>query len=45
LFNSDKDFEMVCSAAGLDWNDFRARLLKIGRQIQMEGPLNFPIAA
>ena len=45
LFNSDKDFETVCSAAGLDWSDFRARLLKIGRQIQMEGPLNFPIAA
>jgi hypothetical protein len=42
LFDSDKDFEMVSSAAGLDWNNFRVPILKIGRQTQMEGLLNFP---
>lgn len=45
LFNSDKDFEMVCTAAGLNWQDFRAKLTKIGRQVQMEGALKFPMAA
>jgi hypothetical protein len=39
LFESDADFEMVCSGAGLDAGDFRARLLKIGRRIEMDGPL------
>jgi hypothetical protein len=45
LFDSDKDFEMVCSSAGLNWQDFRARLLKIGRKVEMEGVLKFPLAA
>ena len=45
LFNKDRDFEMVCSAAGLDWQDFRARLLRIGRQVEMAGPLSLPLAA
>jgi hypothetical protein len=31
LFHNDQDFEMVCSGAGLDRNDFRTRLLHIGR--------------
>jgi hypothetical protein len=37
LFNNDKDFETVCSAAGLDGGDFRARLAKIGPLVRMEG--------
>ena len=39
LFNSHADFETVCSGAGLDCSDFRARLLKAGRRIPMETPL------
>jgi hypothetical protein len=39
LFESDADFEMVCAGAGLDAGDFRARLLKIGHRIEMDGPL------
>jgi hypothetical protein len=46
LFNNGEDFETVCSAAGLDGGDFRARLAKIGTQVRMEGaPLNFGLAA
>jgi hypothetical protein len=45
LFENDKDFGLVCSAAGLDWQDFRARLLRIGRKVEMEGPLKLPLAA
>jgi hypothetical protein len=36
LFESDVDFEMVCSGAGLDAGDFRTRLLKIGRRIETD---------
>jgi hypothetical protein len=39
LFESDVDFEIVCADAGLDAGDFRTRLLKIGRHIEMDGPL------
>jgi hypothetical protein len=39
LFESDADFEMVCAGVGLNAGDFRARLLKIGRRIEMKGPL------
>lgn len=45
LFHNDRDFEMVCSGAGLDWNDFRTRLLHIGRKVEMEGPLQLKKAA
>jgi|ERR1700722_14783262 hypothetical protein len=45
LFNSDKDFEMVCTAAGLNWQNFRLKLTKIGRKVEMEGTLRFPLAA
>jgi hypothetical protein len=45
LFNNDTDLELVCSAAGLDWQDFRARLLRIGRKVEMEGPFRLPLAA
>jgi hypothetical protein len=30
---------LVCVGAGLDAGDFRARLLKIGRRIEMDGTL------
>jgi hypothetical protein len=45
LFNDDQDFATVCSAAGLDCSDFRMRLARVGRQVQMEGALNLAIAA
>lgn len=45
LFQNDKDFEMVCSSAGLDGSDFRARLLRIGCKVPMEGLLQFGMAA
>jgi hypothetical protein len=45
LFNDDQDFATVCSAAGLDWSDFRTRLARVGRQVQMEGALHMPMAA
>jgi hypothetical protein len=45
LFESPADFEMVCSGAGLNAEDFRRRLLKIGRRIEMEGALQLPKAA
>jgi hypothetical protein len=45
LFNSDQDLEMVCTAAGLNWQNFRGKLSKIGRQVPMEGALRFPLAA
>jgi hypothetical protein len=45
LFERDADFDMVCSGAGLNSSDFRARLLKIGRRIEMEGALLLPRAA
>ncbi len=45
LFDRDVDFEIVCAGAGLNAEDFRRRLLKIGRRIEMEGPLSLPQAA
>jgi hypothetical protein len=45
LFESGADFEMLCAGAGPDAGDFRARLLKIGRRREMEGPLSLPKAA
>ena len=43
LFDNDEDFEMDCTAAGLDSHDFRARLLKLGHRVEMHSsfPLNF----
>jgi len=45
LFENDKDFETVCTAAGLDAYDFRSRLLKIGSRVEMRTPfrLNFAV--
>jgi hypothetical protein len=45
LFENERDFSEVCSGAGLDPQSFRSRLLKIGRRIEMQGPLPHPLAA
>jgi hypothetical protein len=45
LFDNDEDFEMACTAAGLDSNDFRARLLKIGHRVEMRTPFSLNFAA
>lgn len=45
LFENDADFSQVCAGAGLDPESFRAKLLKIGRRIEMQGPLAHPLAA
>jgi len=44
LFENDEDFEMVCTAAGLDSNDFRVRLLKVGRRVAMRAPVSLCFA-
>lgn len=45
LFENDRDFNEVCAGAGLDPQSFRTKLLKIGRRIEMQGPLAHPLAA
>jgi len=45
LFDDDRDFYQVCASAGLDPALFRAKLLKIGRRIELHGPYLNPIAA
>jgi hypothetical protein len=44
LFDSKEDFEMVCTAAGLDSGDFRVRLLKIGQRVEMRTPFSLCFA-
>jgi hypothetical protein len=44
LFDNDEDFEMVCTAAGLDSNDFRNRLLKVGRLVEASARFSFSFA-
>jgi hypothetical protein len=44
LFGSDTDFQTVCARAGLEPESFRARLLKIGKLVEMH-PTITPIAA
>jgi hypothetical protein len=45
LFENDQDFEMVCTAAGLDSYDFRTGLLKIGSRVEMRTPFHLNFAA
>jgi len=45
LFEDDAEFNRVCAGAGLDPGTLRSKLLKIGRRIEMQGPLSKPIAA
>jgi hypothetical protein len=44
LFDSGEDFDMVCSAAGLNSSDFRTRLLKIGKRVEMRTPFTLCFA-
>ena len=45
LFEDDRDFTEVCAGAGMDPSSFRSKLMKIGRRVEMEGPLAHSIAA
>jgi len=45
LFETDDDFNSVCACAGLDPSHLRSKLLKIGRRVEMQGPLARPLAA
>jgi hypothetical protein len=44
LFDNDEDFEMVCTAAGLDSSDFRNRLSKVGQRVEARVPFSFSFA-
>jgi hypothetical protein len=44
LFDNKEDFDMVCTAAGLDSGDFRVRLLKIGRLVETRTPFSLCFA-
>jgi hypothetical protein len=39
LFEGKSDFNQVCSSAGLEPSDFRARLLKFGRRLEADRPV------
>ena len=45
LFEDEADFIEVCGLAGLDPHSFRAKLLKVGRRIEMQGAWANPLAA
>jgi len=45
LFGSGADFQTVCGRAGLEPDSFRARLLKIGKLVEMHGTVPPAIAA
>jgi hypothetical protein len=44
LLDNDEDFAMVCNNAGLDFSDFRVRLLKIGRRVEARVPFSLCFA-
>jgi hypothetical protein len=45
IFDELRDFDTVCANAGLDAENLRARLLKIGRKIDAQGPWSHLMAA
>jgi hypothetical protein len=45
LFEDKSDFDDVCGTAGLDPENLRTRLLKIGKMVEMQGPYLHPVAA
>lgn len=45
LFEDSEDFQQVCAGAGIDPSSFRSKLLRIGRRVDMQGPLTQPLAA
>jgi hypothetical protein len=40
-----QDFELVCANAGLDPANLRSKLMKLGRMVNVQGPLAHPMAA
>lgn len=45
LFDDRNDFQAVCANAGLDADNLRSKLLKIGRRVNATGALGHPLAA
>lgn len=45
LFDDSNDFQAVCANAGLDPDNLRSKLLKIGRKVNTSGTLPHPVAA
>lgn len=45
LFESARDFEMVCGRAGLDSSCLSKKLLKLGRRLEPQMHLIHPLAA
>lgn len=45
LFDDSNDFQSVCANAGLDPDNLRSKLLKIGRKVNATGTLAHPLAA
>jgi hypothetical protein len=45
LFEENNDFRQVCACAGIDPSSFRSNLLRVGRRVEMQGPLAHPVAA
>ena len=45
LFEENTDFKQICACAGIDPSSFRAKLLRIGRQVELHGPAAHPVAA
>lgn len=45
LFENSNDFQAVCANAGLDPDNLRSKLLKIGRKVNPTGALAHPLAA
>lgn len=45
LFDDSNDFQAVCANAGLDAENLRSKLLKIGRKVNATGTLAHSLAA
>lgn len=45
LFDDSNDFQTVCANAGLDPDNLRCKLLKIGRKVHATGTLAHSLAA
>lgn len=45
LFDDSNDFQAVCANAGLDADNLRSKLLKIGRKVNATGTLAHSLAA
>jgi hypothetical protein len=45
LFEENTDFCEVCAGAGIDPSSFRSKLLRVGRRVEMQGPLSRPVLA